>query len=128
MQTIESFRATSASLRIVSILGILLATTAPAAMAGPADEAEQIASLADFHGGLVIHVGCGDGKLTAALRLADNCIVQGLETDAKRVETARAAIRASGVYGPVSVMHWGGKRLPYVDTVPWWSNETANGR
>ena len=117
MQTTESFRATSVSLRIVSVLGILLATMAPAVLAGPADEAKQIASLAGFHGGLVIHVGCGDGKLTAALRLADNCVVQGLETDAKRVETARAAIRALGVYGPVSVMHWSGKKLPYVDNL-----------
>ncbi|MHC4399475.1 MAG: hypothetical protein ACYTG0_07335, partial [Planctomycetota bacterium] len=103
MQTIECFRATSLSLRLVSVLGMLLATTVPAALAGPADEAEQIASLAGFHGGLVIHVGCGDGKLTAALRLADNCVVQGLQSDAKRVETARAAIRATGLYGPVSV-------------------------
>ncbi|MHC4177869.1 MAG: outer membrane protein assembly factor BamB family protein [Planctomycetota bacterium] len=117
MQTIESFRAKSVSLPIVSVLGILLATTAPAALAGPADEAEQIASLAGFHGGLVIHVGCGDGKLTAALHLADNCAVQGLDADAKRVETARAAIRAIGVYGPVSVMHWSGKKLPYVDNL-----------
>ncbi|MFC1596328.1 PQQ-binding-like beta-propeller repeat protein [Planctomycetota bacterium] len=117
MQTKESFRATSVSLRIVSVLGILLATLVPAALAGPADEAEQIAALAGFHGGLVIHVGCGDGKLTAALRLADNCVVQGLEADAKRVETARAAIRASGVYGPVSVIHWSGKKLPYVDNL-----------
>ena len=117
MQTIESFRATSVSLRMVSVLGILLATTAPAALAGPADEAERIASLAGFHGGLVIHVGCGDGKLTAAMRLADNCVVQGLQTDAKRVETARAAIRGTGLYGPVSVIHWSGKRLPYVDNL-----------
>ena len=108
MQTRESFRATYASLRIVSVLGILFATTAPAALAGPTDEAQQIASSADFHGGLVIHVGCGDGQLTAALRLADNCVVQGLETDAGRVETARAAIRELGAYGPVSVMHWNG--------------------
>ena len=71
----------------------------------------------DFHGGLIVHVGCGDGQLTAALRLADNCVVQGLEADAKRVETARAAIRASGVYGPVSVVPWNGKRLPYVDNL-----------
>jgi len=117
MQTIESFRATSVSLRVVSVLGILLATTGPAALAGPADEAEQIASLAGFHGGLGIHVGCGDGKLTAALRLADNCVIQGLETDAKRVETARAAIRATGRYGPVSVIRWSGKKLPYVDNL-----------
>jgi outer membrane protein assembly factor BamB len=102
---------------MVSVLGILLATTAPEALADPADEAQQIASLAGFHGGLVIHVGCGDGKLTAALRLADNCVVQGVEADAKRVDTARAAIRALGVYGPVSIMHWSGKRLPYVDNL-----------
>ncbi|MHC4511573.1 MAG: outer membrane protein assembly factor BamB family protein [Planctomycetota bacterium] len=117
MQTIECFRAISLSLRIVSVLGMLLATTVAATLAGPADEAEQIASLAGFHGGLVIHVGCGDGKLTAALQLADNCVVQGLETEPKRVETARAAIRALGLYGPVSVMRWSGEKLPYVDNL-----------
>ncbi len=117
MQTQSSFRATSLSLRMVSVVGILVAAMAPDALAGPADEAKQIASLAGFHGGLAIHVACGDGQLTAALRLADNCVVQGLETDAKRVETARAAIRAMGLYGPVSVMHWSGKKLPYVDNL-----------
>jgi len=121
MQTMSSYRAASVSLRIASVLGILLATTAETALAGyplgAADEARQIASLTGFHGGLVLHVGCGDGQLTAALRLADNCVVQGLETDAKRVESARGAIRAMGVYGPVSVIHWSGKRLPYVDNL-----------
>ncbi len=117
MTTIEFSRATSVSVRIGSVLGILLATTATAVLAGPAEEAERIASLAEFHGGLVIHVGCGDGQLTAALHLADNCAVQGLEADAKRVETARAAIRAAGLYGPVSVVHWNGKKLPYVDNL-----------
>jgi outer membrane protein assembly factor BamB len=117
MQATESFRATSVSLRIISALVVLLVTIAPAVSASPADEAEQIASLAGFHGGLVIHVGCGDGKLTAALRLADNCVVQGLEADAERVEAARAAIRASGRYGPVSVIHWRERRLPYVDNL-----------
>ena len=117
MQTRECFRATSVSLRIVSVVGVLLATLVPAALAGAADEAERIAALSGFHGGLVIHVGCGDGKLTAALRLGDNCVVQGLEADAKRVETARAAIRATGRYGPVSIIHWSGKKLPYVDNL-----------
>ncbi|NQT37196.1 MAG: class I SAM-dependent methyltransferase, partial [Planctomycetes bacterium] len=117
MQAIERFRATSVSLRIVSVVGVLLATLVSAALAGAADEAERIAALARFHGGLVIHVGCGDGKLTAALRLGDNCVVQGLQADAKRVETARAAIRAIGVYGPVSIIHWSGKKLPYVDNL-----------
>ena len=117
MQTTKCFRSRSLSLRIVSVLGVLLATTVAAASAGPAEEAEQIASLAGFRGGLVIHIGCGDGQLTAALRLADNCVVQGLETDAKAVERARAAIRATGQYGPVSVIRWSGKQLPYVDNL-----------
>jgi len=113
----------SAAARTVSVLGMLLAATAAAAAnlgsvaAGPSDEAKQIAALAGFHGGLVIHVGCGDGKLTAALRLAENCVVQGIQADAKRVEEARAAIRAAGLYGPVSVIHWSGRRLPYVDNL-----------
>jgi outer membrane protein assembly factor BamB len=117
MQTIEDFRATSHSLRIFSLLGMVLATTVAAALAAPADEAEEIASLVDFRGGLVIHIGCGDGQLTAALRLADNCVVQGLEADANIVERARAAIRATGEYGPVSVIHWSRKQLPYVDNL-----------
>ena len=29
----------------------------------------------------------------------------------------RAAIRSLGLYGPVSVMHWSGKKLPYVDNL-----------
>ncbi|MHC4735255.1 MAG: outer membrane protein assembly factor BamB family protein [Planctomycetota bacterium] len=77
----------------------------------------QILSATGVKGGLVLHVGCGDGKLTASLRLGDNCVVQGLQSDAKRVETARAAIRAAGLYGPVSVIHWRGKKLPYVDNL-----------
>jgi len=117
MKTIECFHATSLLLRIVSVFGLLLATMASTVLSSPVDEAEQIASLADFHGGLVIHVGCGDGKLTAALRLADNCVVQGLQSNANLVETARANIRATGLYGPVSVIHWRENKLPYVDNL-----------
>jgi len=42
LQTKRPSRATCVSLRIVSVLGILLATTAPAGLAGPADEAERL--------------------------------------------------------------------------------------
>jgi len=102
--------------RFLSV-GFLLSTLFAAAMARAEDDAKQIASLTGFRGGLVVHVGCGDGKLTAALRLADSCVVQGLDASAKNVETARAAIRSLGLYGPVSVMQWSGKKLPYVDNL-----------
>lgn len=90
---------------------------ASAAWASPAEEAKEIAALADLHGGLILHVGCGDGQLTAALRLAENCVVQGLEADAKRVETARKTIRDLGLYGQVSILPWSAKKLPYVDNL-----------
>ncbi|MHC4740663.1 MAG: outer membrane protein assembly factor BamB family protein [Planctomycetota bacterium] len=117
MKTIDYSRAVSLSLQIVSALGILLATKVPTALAGQEDEARQIASLAGFRGGLAVHVGCGDGKLTAGLFLADNCVVQGLHRDARCVERAREAIRETGLYGRVSVIHWRGKKLPYVDNL-----------
>jgi len=117
MRTPRPLHTASVSLRMVAILGVALAAAVPAAWGGPADEARRIAALGGFRGGLVVHVGCGDGKLTAALRLDDNCVVQGLASDAKRVEAARAAIRAAGAYGPVSVIHWRGKTLPYVDNL-----------
>ena len=97
MQTIKSFPLTARLRRRLSLFAIVLAAIPLVSRAEPADEARQIATLAGFHGGLVVQVGCGDGKLTAALRLADNCVVQGLEADAVRVESARATIRAAGL-------------------------------
>jgi len=65
-------------------------------------------------GGLVVHLGCGDGKQTAALRTSENVIVHGLDTD---VTAAHKYIRSLGVYGPVSVAPWTGERLPYTDNL-----------
>jgi outer membrane protein assembly factor BamB len=115
MATLKSYRAAFFPPALACCL--LLTTMAPAALAGPAEDAEQITSLAGFHGGLAVHVGCGNGHLTAALRRSDTCVVQGLDTNAGRVEAARAAIRARGVYGPVSAVRWTGKKLPYVDNL-----------
>ncbi len=109
--------ARTSSLGSFAAVAVVLAVATTGGMAAPTDEAKQIAALADFHGGLAIHVGCGDGQLTAALRLADNCVVQGLSTRVGQVEAARATIRDAGVYGPVSVIQWDGTRLPYVDNL-----------
>ena len=65
-------------------------------------------------GGLIIHVGCGDGKLTAALRVNDSFIVHGLDAD---VAAARQYIQSLGLYGPVSAERWTGQRLPYADNL-----------
>ncbi|MBM4085717.1 MAG: class I SAM-dependent methyltransferase, partial [Planctomycetes bacterium] len=80
-------------------------------------EARAILEAAGVTGGLVVHLGCGDGKLTAALRASDRFLVHGLDTDAAKVEKAREHIRSRGLYGPVSVEAWNGERLPYADNL-----------
>lgn len=51
-----------------------LALIWPALAAMSATQARQILKET---GGLVVHVGCGDGKLTAALRASEAFVVQG---------------------------------------------------
>jgi outer membrane protein assembly factor BamB len=92
----------------------------PAAAAQPQDQRQKAVQILDgsgFKGGLIVHVGCGDGKLTAALRLRDNDLVHGLDTNAETVETAQDYIRSCGLYGPVSVDVFAGTELPYVDSL-----------
>ncbi|MGB2824688.1 MAG: PQQ-binding-like beta-propeller repeat protein, partial [Phycisphaerae bacterium] len=77
-------------------------------------QAKAILDSSGVSGGLVVHVGCGDGRLTAALRANPRLVVHGLDSDVKE---ARRTIRSAGLYGPVSAEHWGGGRLPYVDNL-----------
>jgi len=80
-------------------------------------QARRILDATNIKGGLIVHIGCGDGKLTAALHAGDSYLVHGLDTDAQAVQTARDYIRKLGIYGPVSVDIFDGKRLPYVDNL-----------
>ena len=102
-------------------LAVALALGAAAqAVAAPGDEealAQKILSATGVKGGLIVHLGCGDGKLTAALHASDRYTVHGLDPDAARVETARQYLHARGLYGPVSVEQRQGAALPYADNL-----------
>jgi len=103
---------------LVSVTAIALAATivlfaATARAEGPT--AEAIYAKTGVEGGLVIHLGCGDGTLTAALRADDRYLVRGLDADPANVAKAREALRAKGLYGPVSVDLLEGPKLPFVD-------------
>lgn len=102
------------------ILALFVAMVS-AAVAGGADAesdlAGQILKATEIKGGLVVHLGCSDGKLTAALRANDSYLVHGLDTDAGNVAKARENIRKFGVYGSVSVDLLRGKRLPYIENL-----------
>jgi outer membrane protein assembly factor BamB len=97
------------------LLAAFLCWGASVAWAAPADDARQILEATGVTGGFVVHVGCGDGALTAALRASDAYIVHGLDTDPANITAARAALKPTGRYGDVSVDRFDGKSLPYID-------------
>ena len=68
-------------------------------------------------GGIVVHLGCGDGKLTTALRQNDLYLVQGLESDQALIQSARKYVSDQGLYGPVSIEFFNGSKLPYADNL-----------
>ena len=79
--------------------------------------ARRILAATGVKGGLIVHLGCGDGKLTAALRASEGYQVHGLDADAANVGKARANIQSAGLYGTVSVGQLGNGRLPYIDNL-----------
>ncbi|MHC4539530.1 MAG: outer membrane protein assembly factor BamB family protein [Planctomycetota bacterium] len=82
-----------------------------------AKQAEQILDVTSVKGGLIVHIGCGDGKLTAALRANNGYLVHGLDADPDKVHQARRYIRSLGTYGNVAVDQFDGKWLPYADNL-----------
>ncbi|MGM0489103.1 MAG: PQQ-binding-like beta-propeller repeat protein, partial [Planctomycetota bacterium] len=88
-----------------------------AVVQGAMPEAETILDESGVAGGLVVHVGCGDGRLTAALGADDRYLVHGLDEDAANVEAARAHTVSLGRYGRITIDRWSGQWLPYVDNL-----------
>ena len=86
------------------------------APAATTDEcAGRIMEATGIRGGVIVHVGCGVGDLTAALRRNDRYLVFGLDVDAARVAAARKQLVARHLNGPVSVDTFDGRRLPLAD-------------
>lgn len=81
------------------------------------DTAETILDTANFRGGLIVHLGCGDGHLTGELAGQGDCLVHGLDTNATNVAAARTHLQKSGVYGRVAVDTFDGQHLPYADNL-----------
>jgi hypothetical protein len=73
--------------------------------------AKRVLNQSGVQGGIIVHLGCGDGKLTAALRAGDQYAVQGLEADPAKVAQARDPLRATCMV-PASGAR---ERAPYTD-------------
>ncbi|MHC4368458.1 MAG: class I SAM-dependent methyltransferase, partial [Planctomycetota bacterium] len=94
-----------------------LPSVARAQRRSPQERARQILDVAGVTGGLVVHIGCGDGLLTAAFCVDNGYLVHGLDTDRTNIANARRHIMSLGLYGKVSVDQFAGDRLPYTDNL-----------
>ncbi len=99
------------------LITLCILTGAKAQQSKQETTAQKILDSAGIKGGLVVHIGCGDGKLTAALRTNGSYIVHGLDRNVKNIEQARKHIRLLERYGPVSVDTFDGEHLPYIDNL-----------
>ncbi len=96
---------------------VFVHSSVAAQSAGPERRAADILRACNVDGGFVVHVNCGDGRLTAALRAGDAYVVHGLDTSTGDVEMAREHIASVGLYGKVSIDRYDGRRLPYIDNI-----------
>jgi outer membrane protein assembly factor BamB len=67
--------------------------------------------------GLCVHLGCGNGKLTAALAEAGGFLVHGLDPDKTAVAAARKYIESKGLTTKVSIESGSMKKLPYAENL-----------
>ncbi|MCU0873607.1 MAG: class I SAM-dependent methyltransferase [Pirellulaceae bacterium] len=91
----------------------ILLSVLSAAAAG--QDGAKLIEESGIHGGVVVHLGCGDGDVTAQLAAGPQYVVLGLDTDMANVSAARRRLLAEGRYGKVAIDRWDGRRLPLVD-------------
>lgn len=107
-----------------AVFAIHLAALVAAALAQSAgaerEPTRDILAAAGVKGGLAVQIGCGPSQVTelTALHAGGKFVVQGLDADPAHVDRARAAIRAAGSCGSISVVPWADlSRLPYADNL-----------
>jgi len=105
------------SIKLLTSGIVVCGLVVPGAAVAQVESAREILDATGTAGGLVVHVGCGDGSLTAELCPDDRYLVHGLDADAANVEQARRRIHSLGLYGKVSVEQFSGQRLPYADNL-----------
>ena len=110
--------------RTAVVLAMCLALLlGPAATCCAAEEpsaearAQQILDAAGLAGGLIVHLDCGTGRLTAALGRSGRFVVRGLARDEAVADEARRTIADAGPYGRTSVGLWDGRTLPFRDNL-----------
>ena len=111
-------RSTSGVLLLLILASSPCAATSGAAgdtEAGARATAEAIRAIAGVDAGLCVHLGCGEGALTAELVAGGRFLVHGLAAERGDVARARRHIERLGLYGQASVARADFAWLPYAD-------------
>ena len=101
--------------RIVFILSIILACFQLGSL--NAETGPELIKKTGIKGGLIVHLNCKQGKLTADLAKEKQYLVHGLDIDDVNIKKARNYIRSKKKYGRVSVSKYNGKKLPFADNL-----------
>ncbi len=101
-------------LAVASTVATGIRTPKPARADADMGQALRELDSSGITGGLLVHVGCGEGKKTASL---PGFVVHGLDSRAENVLKARNALQALGCYGRISVDRFDGIQLPYADNL-----------
>ena len=104
---------------LIAAAGALLvsAATPVRAWSDVSETAATILGRTNTRGGLVVHIGCNDGELTACLGKGESYLVHGLVTEEATLDKARSQVRSAGLYGRVSIDLLRGDKLPYADNL-----------
>ncbi len=82
-----------------------------------AQQARHILDITNVKGGLIVHLGCGDGTLTAALCANERHIVYALDVNMTNVAKARQTIGRAGLSESVWVDCLENDRLPFAESM-----------
>ncbi len=99
-------------------IGLLIGPEVAATPPNEADPAETAAAIYEatgIRGGLVVHLPCGDGQLTAALHARPSHLVHGLDPDPEQVRRTRQRMADQGLAGRVTIDRLPPDHLPYLD-------------
>jgi outer membrane protein assembly factor BamB len=112
--------------KLLPVISLLLLPLSNAAVADSPNSVDAIDSPSSVlqqsgvQGGLVVHVGGGNGnmgQLLAEYSTNDGYLVHGLSTDPAQVAVAREYLLDQGLYGKISVALFDGKTLPYAENL-----------
>ncbi len=101
----------------VLIIALIMGGVAFSAGINPAEQVRKILNETGVNGGLVVHLGCDDGRLTAALCANDAFVVQGLCWEQADTKEVRDYIQSQDIYGQVTVDYLRSDHLPYIDNL-----------